>query len=109
MIQKIRNLAGIILIMAGIGLLLFPEISSLILDMKSDQTVSELKESMKKDNQKDTLYEKSLDYNEKIQKEDQTQLMDAWSYQAARSVLKRERHFWICKDSKDEGQTSVIS
>lgn len=40
MIQKIRNLAGIILIMAGIGLLLFPEISSLILDMKSDQTVS---------------------------------------------------------------------
>ncbi len=91
MIQKIRNLAGIILIMAGIGLLLFPEISSLILDMKSDQTVSELKESMKKDNQKDTLYEKSLDYNEKIQKEDQTGLMDAWSYQAAPIRLKKEK------------------
>lgn len=91
MIQKIRNLAGIILIMAGIGLLLFPEISSLILDMKSDQTVSELKESMKKDNQKDTLYEKSLDYNEKIRKEDQTGLMDAWSYQAAPIRLKKEK------------------
>lgn len=91
MIQKIRNLAGIILIMAGIGLLLFPEISSLILDMKSDQTVSELKESMKKDNQKDTLYEKSLDYNEKIRREGQTGLMDAWSYQAAPIRLKKEK------------------
>ena len=91
MIQKIRNLAGIILIMAGIGLLLFPEISSLILDMKSDQTVSELKESMKKDNQKDTLYEKSLDYNEKIRREGQTGLMDAWRYQAAPIRLKKEK------------------
>lgn len=48
MMQKIRNLAGIVLIIVGIGLLLFPEISSLILNIKSEQTVSELKESMKR-------------------------------------------------------------
>ena len=90
--QKIRNLAGIVLIIVGIGLLLFPEISSLILNIKSEQTVSELKESMKKDNQNDTdtLYEKSLDYNEKIHREGQTGLRDVWSYQAAPIRLKKE-------------------
>lgn len=89
--HKLFNLIGVILIISGIIFIMFPEISSWIFDMKSEQTITDLQNRTKRQKDLDAIYQKAYQYNQKIYKQKQKGLKDIKSYETAPIILPHKK------------------
>lgn len=88
--HRLITIAGWIFIFLCIGLLLYPEIISLIQQKEADQVVQQLEKNRNREKKDDPLYQKAVRYNDRIAKNGQKDLKDAWSYQQAPIILRNE-------------------
>lgn len=85
--RKIYYMIGVMLIILGGVFIMLPEISSWILHMKSDQTITNLQKIMRDQKDLNALYRKAHQYNQKIYRQKQKELKDAKSYETAQLIL----------------------
>ena len=70
----------VLLLLLGLGILSFPKIHSFFTTIEQKQKIQSFKETISNQSDKDALYKQMKQYNEKIYKEHQKDLKDAWSY-----------------------------
>ena len=70
----------VLLLLLGIGILSFPRINCYITTIEQNQKIQSFKDTIANESDKDKLYQQMKQYNEKIYKEQQKDLKDAWSY-----------------------------
>ena len=78
--KKIFNIIGCILIVFSILCFLYPEISSVSDNVRSDKVITDIQKYPKK--KKALLYQKASKYNQKIYESGQNELKDVWSYRS---------------------------
>lgn len=88
--HRLITIAGWLFIFLCIGLLLYPEIISLIRQKEADQVVQKLEEHRDQKPKDDLLYQKAVSYNDRIAENGQKDLKDVWSYQQAPVILRNE-------------------
>lgn len=70
----------VLLLLLGLGILSFPKIHSFSQPLSKNKRYSHSKKRLQNQSDKDALYQQMKQYNEKIYKEHQKDLKDAWSY-----------------------------
>ena len=87
MIRNLMNILGIILIGIGTFVFLSP-VFAYQQQEKADQEIEAFEKEKKIPKEKDPLYQEAVSYNQKIYKNGQSGLKDAWSYRTSPIRLK---------------------
>ena len=86
--RNLMNILGIILIGIGTFVFLSPVFSSYKQQKNADQEIEAFEKEKKIPKEKDPLYQEAVSYNQKIYKNGQSGLKDAWSYRTSPIRLK---------------------
>lgn len=86
--RNLMNILGIILIGIGTFVFLSPVFSAYQQQEKADQEIEAFEKGKKIPKEKDPLYQEAVSYNQKIYKNGQSGLKDAWSYRTSPIRLK---------------------
>lgn len=86
--RNLMNILGIILIGIGTFVFLSPVFSAYQQQEKADQEIEAFEKEKKIPKEKDPLYQEAVSYNQKIYKNGQSGLKDAWSYRTSPIRLK---------------------
>ena len=86
--RNLMNILGIILIGIGTFVFLSPVFSSYKQQKNADQEIEAFEKAKKVPKEKDPLYQEAVSYNQKIYKNGQSGLKDAWSYRTSPIRLK---------------------
>ncbi len=77
----IRKIAGMCLIVAGLGIYLYPWVTTEYITRQTTEYIREFEEKWENTTKEDAVYAKVQRYNRKIYASGQTGFCDAWSYQ----------------------------
>ena len=86
--RNLMNILGIILIGIGTFVFLSPVFFAYQQQEKADQEIEAFEKEKKIPKEKDPLYQEAVSYNQKIYKNGQSGLKDAWSYRTSPIRLK---------------------
>ena len=86
--RNLMNILGIILIGIGTFVFLSPVFSAYKQQKNADQEIEAFEKGKKIPKEKDPLYQEAVSYNQKIYKNGQSGLKDAWSYRTSPIRLK---------------------
>lgn len=86
--RNLINILGIILIGIGTFVFLSPVFSAYQQQEKANQEIEAFEKGKKIPKEKDPLYQEAANYNQKIYKDGQSGLKDAWSYRTSPIRLK---------------------
>lgn len=85
--RKIITVIGLMFLLSGIAILLYPEILSIVKQKQSDHIEERLRKNNNRLKRDDPLYQKAVNYNKTIYLNGQKELKDVWSYQVAPDIF----------------------
>lgn len=98
--KHLKKAAAVCLILAGLGMFFYPDITSAYINMQTQQYVKAFDKRKRKSKESDPLYQKVLKYNQKIAKNGQKDFKDAWSYKQPQLSLSEMQDFGYIKIPK---------